>query len=126
MKRSPTKDKTKPFDISIWRRANISKRRSIEQNRLNTMDEIWKAIQHLTQRYQWDEIYLFGSITKPERFSQRSDIDIGIKGLNKYQHYRFISDLSGLLEREIDVVRLEDCPFAEAIVKRGVQWKKHE
>jgi predicted nucleotidyltransferase len=84
------------------------------------------AIQQLENIYQWDEIYLFGSITKPQQFSHWSDIDIGIKGLNKYRHYRFISDLSGLLEREIDVVRLEDCPFAEAIEKRGVLWKKHE
>ena len=123
---SMNKDKPSPFDISIWRRAKISKRRSIEQNRLSTIHDIWKAIERLTKRYQWDEIYLFGSITKPERFSQRSDVDIGIKGLNKYQHYRFISDFSGLLEREVDVVRLEDCPFAEAIVKRGIKWKKPE
>ena len=126
MKRSPTKDKTKPFDISLWRQATYSKRQSLERDRLDALDQTWMAIQQLRDFYQWDEIYLFGSITKPERFSQRSDIDIGIKGLNKYQHYRFISDLSGLLERGIDVVRLEDCPFAEAIVKRGVQWKKPE
>jgi predicted nucleotidyltransferase len=123
---SPTQDKPSPFDISIWRRAKNSKRESIEQNRLQTLDGIWKAIHHLSHRYQWDQIYLFGSITKPERFSQRSDIDIAVKGLNKFQHYRFISDLSERLEREIDVVRLEDCPFAETIAKRGIKWKKPE
>jgi predicted nucleotidyltransferase len=117
---------TKPFDISIWRRASIGRRKWREQQRLRAVDEVNKALQELSIRYKWEEVYLFGSITKPNQFGEHSDIDIGIKGLEKFLQYRFISDLSGLLERAVDVVRLEDCTFSEAIESRGTQWKKKE
>jgi predicted nucleotidyltransferase len=117
---------TKPFDISIWRRASIGRRKWREQQRLRAVDEVNKALQELSRSYQWEEVYLFGSITKADRFGEHSDIDIGIKGLEKFLQYRFIADLSGLLERAVDVVRLEDCTFSEAIESRGTQWKKKE
>ncbi len=88
------------------------------------MDSAWKAVDQLKNKYKWDALYLFGSITKPEKFSEHSDIDIGIQGLENVLHYRFIADLSELLEWGIDVVRLEDCSFAEAIKMRGIQWKR--
>jgi predicted nucleotidyltransferase len=117
---------TKPFDISIWRRASIERRKGREQHRLRAVDEVNKALQALSRRYEWEEAYLFGSITRPDQFGEHSDIDIGIKGLEKFLQYRFIADLSWLLERAVDVVRLEDCAFSEAIESRGIQWKKKE
>ena len=113
-----------PFDISIWRRASIARCHARERQRLQTVDEVNQAIEQLNRIYQWEDIYLFGSITQPEQFSKRSDIDIGIQGLDKLLHYRFTADLSELLEREVDVVRLEDCSFMETIKKRGIRWKK--
>jgi predicted nucleotidyltransferase len=116
--------RSKPFDISVWRRANEKIRRRREQQRLKAYDSVRKAIDQLEKKYPFDAIYFFGSLTKPYKFSNRSDIDIAIEGLDKYLHYRFISELSGLLNREVDVVRLEDCPFAENVKTRGVPWKK--
>jgi predicted nucleotidyltransferase len=114
----------KPFDVSVWRRTNQKKALERERERLKVYDRTWEAIERLEERYPFDALYFFGSLTRPYGFFNRSDIDIGIKGLDKYLHYRFISDLSGLLKREIDVVRLEDCPFADTIRKRGIRWKK--
>ena len=116
----------RPFDISVWRRTNEKKSLERERERLKVYDRTWEAMGRLKERYPFDAVYFFGSLTKPYRFFNSSDIDIGIEGLDKYLHYRFISDLSRLLKREVDVVRLEDCPFAETIRTCGVQWKKQK
>ena len=115
-----------PFDISIWRRASIEKRHSSEKYRQQTLKKIWNAVAKLYSVYTWDELYVFGSVTKPEQFTQRSDIDIGVSGMNKFLHYRFTSDLSGLLQQDVDVILLEDCIFSDVIKKRGIRWKKKE
>ena len=120
----PSKENNAPLDISIWRRALIENRHARERQRLHAVDKMWNAIEQLSHTYQWDDLYVFGSATKPERFCEFSDIDIGIAGLNKLLLYRFIADLSGLFEKEVDVVRLEDCSFADAIRTRGIRWKK--
>ena len=93
---------------------------------MQTVDKVLNAIEHLSHTYQWDDLYIFGSVAKTERFGNASDIDIGIAGLDKFLHYRFIADLSRLIEREVDVVRLEDCSFAETIRTRGIRWKKEK
>jgi hypothetical protein len=41
-------------------------------------------------------------------------------------HYRFIADLSRLIGREVDVVRLEDCNFTDVIKTQGIRWKKEK
>lgn len=118
------KEKDAPFDISIWRRTSAKNSKERERQRLHTLDKVWKAIEQLSHTYQWEALYLFGSITKSEQFSNRSDIDIGIKGLHKLLHYRFTADMSTLIQKEVDVVRLEDCPFTDTIKARGIRWKK--
>ena len=91
---------------------------------MEAVEKVWNAAESLSHSYQWDDLYIFGSAAKPERFSDGSDIDLGIGGLDKFLHYRFIAELSGLIKRNVDVVRLEDCSFADAIRSRGIRWKK--
>ena len=126
MPKEPPKEKYAPFDISIWKRALIKNRHARERLRLHTMDKVFNAIEQLSHSYQWDDLYAFGSATESERFGEVSDIDIGVEGLDKLLYYRFVADLSGLIEREVDVVRLEDCHFADAIRTRGIRWKKEK
>lgn len=114
------------FDISIWRRASQKKKQTLEQQRLRILDDVRRAAYQLSLNYNWDEFYIFGSVTMPGQFTERSDIDIGIKGLDKLLHYRFIADFSGILDRKVDVVRLEDCSFTDVIRTRGIRWKKEK
>ena len=117
---------SKPFDISIWRRASIKKKQTLEQQRLRILDSVRRAAYQLSLNYNWDDFYIFGSVTMSGQFTERSDIDIGIKGLDKLLHYRFTAEFSGILDRKVDVVRLEDCPFADVIRTRGVRWKREK
>ena len=52
------------------------------------------------------------------RFRQNSDIDIAVLGLKKYDYYKFIGEISDLLNRRVDVVLLEECAFAHFIKKK--------
>jgi len=124
MLKKPSKEKNVPFDISIWRRALKEKRLARNRQRLQAVEKVWNAVEGLSHSYHWDDLYIFGSIANPERFSDGSDIDVGIGGLDKFLHYRFIAELSNLIKRNVDVVRLEDCSFADAIRTRGIRWKK--
>jgi len=117
---------SKPFDISIWRRASQKKKQVLEQRRLQALDDVRQAISRLCLTYNWTDLYVFGSVIKSGRFTERSDIDIGILGLDKLSHYRFIADLSDILEKKVDVLRLEDCSFADLIKSRGIRWKKEK
>lgn len=126
MHNEPTKKRGASFDISIWKRALIENRHVRNRKRLQAVEKVWIAIERLSYIYKWDDLYIFGSAAKTERFGNASDIDIGIAGLDKFLHYRFIADLSRLIEREVDVVRLEDCSFAETIRTRGIRWKKEK
>ncbi len=110
------------FDPYIWRERRRQRLEDYENLRRTVLSEVEEAVKGLTGKYEWDEIYLFGSITKSGRFQPNSDVDIGIKGLDKFALYAFIGDISVILNREVDVVRLEECPFAEKIMKSGVKW----
>jgi uncharacterized protein len=105
MNKEPDKEKSAPFDISIWKRALRAHSHIRRQRRLQVVEKVGNAIERLSHTYQWDDLYFFGSAAKSDRFGEGSDIDIGIEGLDKFLHFRFIADLSGLVDKEVDVVR---------------------
>lgn len=81
------------------------------------------ALKILLEKYHWDKAYIFGSLVRPNRFHAGSDIDIALSGLNKFELYGFIGEISAILDRDVDVVRLEECPFHESIMNQGIQCK---
>ena len=94
----------------------------LEELRQSILQKIDKTLKLLGKKYQWDETYLFGSVAQKGKFKQNSDIDIAISGLNKLEHYAYTGDISALLDRRVDIVLLEDCPFAESIKEIGLKW----
>jgi predicted nucleotidyltransferase len=110
------------WDFSLWKRFAKERQERAETYRQKVLGDISDALASLSKKYSWDEAFIFGSVIHPGRFSERSDADIAIRGLNKFLHYQFVADMSALLERDADIVRLEDCSFAEAITERGIKW----
>ena len=41
-----------------------------------------EAFKTLSEKYSWEEIFIFGSITRNGAFHDGSDVDIGIEGLD--------------------------------------------
>lgn len=93
-----------------------------EKLRKQILQDVKKTFQILMEKYKWEDIYLFGSIVQEGRFQPNSDVDIAVRGLNKYDYYAFIGEVSEILNRRVDVIRLEECHFSSSIIKKGMQW----
>ena len=109
-------------DFSIWERNLARKEEESEKLRHSVLVRLDEALKALSEKYCWTEIFIFGSVTREGAFHDDSDVDIGIEGLNPLDHYAFVADISSLLERDVDVVLLEECGFAEKIKKKGQKW----
>ena len=93
-----------------------------EKLRKLILQDVNKTLQLLMEKYTWKEIYLFGSLVQEGRFQPNSDVDIAVRGLNKFDYYAFIGEVSEILNRRVDVIRLEECHFSNSIVKKGMRW----
>jgi len=93
-----------------------------EKIRKSILQDVNKTLQLLMEKYTWKEIYLFGSIVQKGRFQPNSDVDIAVRGLNKFDYYAFIGEVSEILNRRVDVIRLEECHFSNSIEKKGMKW----
>lgn len=105
-----------------WYKHLQEKAISQEADRLRVFHAVDDALSELSQKYKWEAACLFGSITRSGKFRAGSDIDIALRGLDKYQLYAFIGDISFLLKREVDVVRLEETPLSATIIRKGIPW----
>ena len=108
----------------IWYNSFLKKQEDREKSRLAMTQLIDEALNKLDKKYHLDEVYLFGSVAWSGRFCRNSDVDIAIKGLNKFDYYEFIADISELLDKRVDVVSLEECHFADSIKEKGVKWSR--
>ena len=63
-----------------------------------------------------EKIVLFGSITNKEKFTEHSDIDIGVIGLNKEDFFKLYSMLTNRIDWSIDLIDLDDDPKFKAII----------
>lgn len=66
---------------------------------------------------------LFGSVTQPHRFSAHSDVDLAVDTLSQGDPFGLISYLSLHVNRDADVVPLDQCHFADKIRQIGVPCK---
>ncbi|MEB3336776.1 MAG: nucleotidyltransferase domain-containing protein [Leptolyngbyaceae bacterium] len=69
-----------------------------------------------------DRGYIFGSLTQSGRFTQNSDVDLAVETLNQGDPFGLISFLSTHVNREVDLVPLDQCHFADKIRQEGILW----
>jgi len=69
-----------------------------------------------------DEAYVFGSLAAPFAFDARSDLDIAVHAMDPREYFLLKCYLEGRLQREVDLVEMESCGFADSIRRRGLQW----
>ena len=122
-KKPPMTDKNSSIPPR-WKKAIMERQADQEKLRTSVLQEVSLALKTIGNKYHWDEAYLFGSVAQKEKFRRNSDIDLAVSGLNKFDHYAFLAELSDLLEKSIDVVLLEECPFAESIKEKGLKWNR--
>ena len=109
---------------SVWHRCLLTRETEDEEKRKQLLKELHEALKLLEKKYVWEEVYLFGSIARKNKFRLSSDVDIAVRGLNKLDYYAFVGDISSILDKRVDVIRLEECHFSESILARGVRWTR--
>ncbi len=69
------------------------------------------------------QVIVFGSLVKPGKFTDESDIDVALEaepqGMSIYQLIALLSEEMG---RPVDVLLLDECRFREKILREGERW----
>lgn len=110
------------FATPILDRALADRRQQNEQQRLAICDRVLAWLDEVGQQYGIDRAYLFGSLTRPYRFTARSDVDLAVEAIDPERFFQAIAELSEQVEREVDLVELSKCLFADRIRQQGIVW----
>jgi len=69
------------------------------------------------------EVWVFGSVLKPGRFREDSDVDIAVVSLPAGRSEAWLQSELGLrLERPVDVLNLNETGLRAKIEKEGERW----
>jgi predicted nucleotidyltransferase len=97
------------------------KKEEQEQVRLRILALTIEALKSVAPRFAISEAYVTGSLCQEGRFHSHSDIDIAVAGLTKANYFTFMAAMQDLLPIQIEVIELENCRFAEKIIKNGIK-----
>ncbi|MEL7069925.1 MAG: nucleotidyltransferase domain-containing protein [Cyanobacteria bacterium J06581_3] len=97
-----------------------------EQDRQRLLQQTLAWLSENAWHYGVDSGYIFGSVTESNRFTQRSDIDLAVETHKTGDICSLMGGLSGYVMRDVDVVPLDQCHFAEKIRRVGVAWTAKE
>jgi len=93
-----------------------------EQIRQQLLQQTFDWLSANAQRYGVERGYVFGSVIEPNRFTQRSDVDLAVETHKIGNICGLMGALSAHLCRDVDCVPLNQCHFAPKIRKTGLVW----
>lgn len=115
-------DEFAPYIAGLVRRER-ARRRRMRERAARALEAAHAAADLLRRRYGATRVRLFGSALHPERFHERSDVDLAVEGLAPQDYLSAWATVNGPgAEFEIDLVDPRDCrPYIwEAVEQEGV------
>lgn len=112
-----------PFDTHLLDEALAQRSVRLEEERQELYHKTVGALEQFHMAYAIRYAYIFGSVTRPHRFHEHSDIDIAIKTERPELLPEAIGRFSSFLQRDVDLINLDTAPFADRIQREGIQWK---
>lgn len=112
--------------FALWEAAIERRRAANEVGRRRVLADLLTWLGAHAAEYGFDQVWIFGSVLAPDRFTARSDIDLALAADPDLQQFRFAAALSEALDRDVDVILLDDCYFADRIVEEGLRWTLSE
>lgn len=99
-------DKAQAQRFSLWQKAKADSVTIIEM---------------IIEKYSPEQIIQWGSILKPEHFSEISDIDLAVSGVDSIVFMDLLADAENLTQFSLDLVRWEELcdPFQRIISMKG-------
>lgn len=110
------------FDTSVLDRAQARQRAKWEEARQALLERLLRLLDELVGDFDLHQVYIFGSLVMPGRFTNLSDVDVAVVGLPDEQFFKFSAALSSTLGRDVDLVELDSCHFADKIRREGLLW----
>ena|SRR5258708_6426312 len=106
--------------ITLLQQMEADRIKEREVLRKDTLRELRVALDRLVPT---ESVIVFGSLVKPGRFKETSDVDLALehepRSMNVLQ---LMSLLAETLGRPVDVVLLSDCRFREKVLREGEKW----
>ena len=112
------------FDTSVLDEAKAHRLIENEQLRQQVLQATLDFLDEFGVRYGLEKAVLFGSILVPGQFHEQSDVDLAIKNAEPVVFFELMASLSMALGREVDLVDLSHCHFADQIHQKGFVWTK--
>lgn len=107
---------------TLWIKIVRERYRERERKRQETLERVRRLLKNFFKDKDVGSVYLFGSITIEGRFYDHSDVDVAIDHLPRdMDRWELESMLEELLQREIDLIILEKCRFAQKIKEKGLK-----
>lgn len=111
-------DEFAPYIAGLVRRERLRRRR-MRERATQALEAARAAADLLRRRYGATRVRLFGSVLHPERFHERSDVDLAVEGLAPQDYLSAWASLNGPGgEFEIDLITPDMC--------RPAIWKSAE
>lgn len=111
------------FSTYVLDRAIARQRKTREQKRKDRLGSVFRALDELSVRIPFEQAYVFGSLAKPHRFFDASDVDVAFVGLRDEDFFVAMAFLSRTLGADTDVIQLEGHPLRQVIAQEGISWK---
>ena len=112
------------FDTSVLDEAKIRRRIDNEQLRQQVLQTTLDFLDEFGSCQGVKNVIIFGSLLLTGRFRVQSDVDIAVEAVEPSLFFDLMASLSLALGREVDLVDLRHCHFAEQIRQKGMVWTK--
>ena len=99
-----------------------TQRSQLEQERQKLLEKTIDWLDNYGVQYGIKQAYIFGSLTRENQFSQKSDIDLAVEITNTDNFFSVIGLISEVTGREVDLIPINNCHFANRIRERGIKW----
>ncbi|MEJ5309067.1 MAG: nucleotidyltransferase domain-containing protein [Anaerolineae bacterium] len=113
------------FDYAASRAYLQEKQMALQAKRLalwqQAQEDAQKIIEMIIRRYDPQYIIQWGSVLEPEHFSEASDIDLAVAGVEPVLFLRLLADAEVMTEFSLDLIRWEEIQpaFQKVIRAKG-------
>ena len=113
------------FDYAAGRAYLEKKHAALRATRLalwqKAQEDAQKIIAMIVRQYDPQQVIQWGSVLEPAHFSEASDIDLAVAGIDPVLFLRLLSDAEAMTEYPLDLVRWEDIQpaFQKVIAAKG-------
>ena len=107
--------------VTLLDRMNTERAERREAVRLETCERLRQALAQLLP--PGSEVWVFGSVLKPGRFRDDSDVDIAVESLPKgWSEARLQYELALRIDRQVDLLNLQETGLRARIEREGEKW----